>query len=94
MYKYDLRYHAWMQNYAPGSRPHLEFVADGYELFHSKNMEKYYANDVLDLSGIQSDEEKNLYVDTTHYDPYFANTIAIRIAEHLVESKKVPCRVK
>lgn len=38
---------------------------------------------MLNLAGMQEEEHQNLYVDAVHYNPYFNDRIAARIAERV-----------
>ena len=70
---------------------HLQFIRFGYEYLRSKKYSDNYNNeDFLDLSGLQKNEEKNLYVDPAHYSPYFSKKIVVKLTELLKTSPTFP----
>ena len=72
--------------------PHLQFIRFGYEYLRSKKYSDNYNNeDFLDLSGLQKNEEKNLYVDPAHYSPYFSKKIATNIVKKIEKYSSIKC---
>ena len=72
--------------------PHLQFIRFGYEYLRNNNYESNYDyKNFLDLTKIQKDEKRNLYVDPAHYDPYFSNKIANNIIEKMKKSNFINC---
>ncbi len=80
MYQYDLQYHptgkfgsnAWWTQY-------------GYERMADRNKKNELGNNFLWCGDIQKDEKQTLYVDTVHYSAGFSKTLAMYIANLLIE---------
>jgi hypothetical protein len=56
-----------------------------YSTFEAMLAERESDSRILNLAGMQEDEDRNLYVDTVHYDAYFSDRIAAEISEHLID---------
>ena len=82
MYQYDLRYHptgkfgsnAWWTQY-------------GYDRMAERNKKNELGKNFLWCGDIQKDEKRPLYVDTVHYSSGFSKTLAVYIANLLIERR-------
>ena len=62
------------------------------EYLRNNNYESNYDyKNFLDLTKIQKDEKRNLYIDPAHYNPYFSNQIANNIIEKIKKSNFINC---
>ncbi|HMB90210.1 MAG TPA: SGNH/GDSL hydrolase family protein [Rhodothermales bacterium] len=75
-YRYDYKqYHPLGNTITESSETYGELVAG----IAARPNDLY----MLNLAGIQEEEHQNLYVDMVHYNPYFNDRIAARIAERV-----------
>ena len=91
---YDLKYSAWLSQKEYNKFSHLQFIKYGYQYLEKNNYNNFYENkNFLDLTNIQKDEKRNLYVDPAHYDPYFSNKIALHIVKKIINSNFISCKL-
>jgi hypothetical protein len=65
-----------------------ERAGQGYPvLLDAVKQAKFYGNNLIDLSEIQQDVKKNLYLDEVHYTSEFSEEIAQRVCSCMIERK-------
>jgi len=92
IYNNNLKHSVWLPDYENNKSVYLEFVKYGYIYLKNNNFSRNYNHkNFLDLTDIQKNENRNLYVDPSHYDPYFSNKIAQNIVKKIIDSNFIGC---
>ena len=91
---YDLKYSVWLSQSDYNNSVHLQFIKYGYQYLEKNNYTDFYeSKNFLNLTNIQKNEKRNLYVDPAHYNPYFSNKIALHIVKKIINSNFISCKL-
>lgn len=91
---YDLKHSVSLSQSDYNNSVHLQFIKYGYQYLEKNNYTDFYeSKNFLDLTNIQKNEKRNLYVDPAHYNPYFSNKIALHIVKKIINSNFISCKL-